>query len=301
LERALRAALRPEFQTSVNGATDSDTNSFVAQDASYTTSLRPGLQSSLLAGWRRASDPVRHGTSFGAAGRLTAALGQNAVLQAGLGVRRLAPEGGPGTTPLTAGLGLRVHPARYLAASIGYSRSPFDETALLIGRGLWLDAVDVGVDLSPTPRWSVSAGGGGAWLSDGNRRYSAVGAVLGRVLPGFQLGPYARVMGYRKTPHTGYFAPDRFTVFEGRAIYDWRHGRWGVRADGGVGSQEVSQGAGRQLAWHGGIALTRGWGANNEVALEALLTNSAATKSTSGTPTEGFRYRTLALRLQQGL
>lgn len=312
LERDLRAALRPEVRTSFDGATDSDNNSFVAQEASYTAPVSAAVRGTLRAGWRHASLEVVStppntgvsyrvtGASYGAAGQATATLHGNVVVQAGIGVRQLAPDTGAGTTALTLGLGLRLRPARYIAAGIGYSRAPFDETAVLIRSGFMIDAVDANVEISPSPRWSVSLGGGGAWFSDGNRRYSAVGAVLARVLPGLQLGPFARVMGYDTNLRHGYFAPIRFYVIEGRTIAVWRHARWGVRADGGLGSQQVDTSAAPQLEWHLGLALSRGWGANNEVALQGVLTNSA-TVATGKTPTEGFRYRALQLRFQQGL
>lgn len=301
LERYLRAAIRPEVRTVFDGATDSDNNQFVAQEAYFTAPVSSRVRGTLRAGWRRTSlDPIT-GTSYGVAGQATAGLPGNVVLQAGIGVRRLAPDSGAGTTPLTLALGFRVRPARYVAAGVGYSRAPFDETALLIRRGLLIDAVDANLEISPSPRWSVSGGGGGAWFSDGNRRYSAVGAVLARVLPGLQIGPFARVMGYHTTPRTGYFAPIRFFVVEGRTIAVWRRERWGLRADGGVGSQRVDTSAAPQLEWHVGLALTRGWGANNEVALQGSFTNSADAVAIGKTPTAAFRYRALQLRFQQGL
>src|SRR5207302_496351 len=143
--------------------------------------------------------------------------------------------------------------------------------------------------------------GGGAWLSDSNSRYSAVVAVLARVASGVQVGPFARVMGYHLSGPRGYFAPDRFTVLEGRVTADWRRARWGARVDGGAGSQQVLMGAAHQLEWHLGVTLTRGWGASNEIALVGLLTNSAVAIATGGARTEGFRYRTLGVRFQQGL
>ncbi len=301
LVRAVRAALRPELSTWADGASDSDDNDFVAQEGRYTTSLGSDFRGTLQAGWRHATDPLREGTSFGGGGFFIAALGHGAVLRAGAGVRRLEPDSGPARTPLTAQLGLGIRPTRFATASIGYSRAPFDETALLIRRGFMLDAVDLSIDVAPSPHWSLSGGGGGAWLSDGNRRYSAVGAVLARVLPGLQLGPFARVLGYRKTPFTGYFAPDRFSVLEGRVVYAWQRNRWGLRADGGLGAQQVARGAAWQASWHAGLALTRDWGANNEIALVGSITNSAAATSTGGVRTEAFRYRTLGLRFRQGL
>jgi hypothetical protein len=128
-----------------------------------------------------------------------------------------------------------------------------------------------------------------------------VGAVLARVQPGLQIGPFARIMAYDTNPGHGYFAPIRFTVLEGRAIAAWRRARWGVRADGGVGSQQVDTSAVAQFEWHLGLALSRGWGANNEVTLQGVLTNSATAAVSGKPPTEGFRYRALQLRFQQGL
>jgi tetratricopeptide (TPR) repeat protein len=301
LERVVRAALRPEIATSVDGANDSDDNSFVAQEATVTGSLGPALRGTLRAGWRRATDLRYRGTSFGGAGNVIAALGKGAVLRAGLGVRRIDPEDTVSSAPLTAELGIGLRPGRYTAVGVAYTRTAFDETIGLMRRALTVDAADLSFDVSPAPGWSVSGGGGGAWLSDGNRRYSAVGAVLGRVAPGLQLGPYARILGYRRPAPGLYFAPNRFSVFEARAVYQWQRRRWGVRVDGGLGSQQVSDTSAHQTAWHVGFGLSRGWGANNELALIGSITNSAAATTTSGFRSESFRYRTLGLRFRQGL
>jgi tetratricopeptide (TPR) repeat protein len=301
LERVVRAALRPEMATTADGAGDSDHNNFVAQEASFTGSLGAALRGTLHAGWRHATDPAGDGTSFGAGGYVIAALGRGAVLRAGLGARRVEPDATPARTALTAQLGIGLRPARYAAVSVGYSRTPFDETAGLMRQDLTIDAVDLSFDVSPGAGWSISGGGGGAWFADGNRRYSAVGAVLGRVVRGLQLGPFARVLGYRRAAPGLYFAPDRFSVIEARVVYQWQRSRWGVRTDGGVGSQQVFRGAPHQTEWHFGVTLSRGWGANNEVALVGSITNSAGAASTTGTRTEGFRYRTLGLRFRQGL
>jgi tetratricopeptide (TPR) repeat protein len=301
LERTVRAALRPQVATSVDGANDSDQNAFVAQEATLTASLGTALRGALHAGWRHATDPVRAGTSYGGGGYLVAALGGGSVLRAGLGVRQIAPDSLPSRTPLTAELGLGVHPAPYAAVSIGYSRTPFDETALLMRSSLMLDAVDLNFDVSPGSRWSISGGANATWLSDHNRRLAAVAAVLGRVLPGLTVGPYGRILSYRLTPGTGYFAPNRFLVFEARAVYAWQHSRWGFRGDGGVGSQQVSDTAPHQLEWHAGFSLSRGWGADNEIALVGSITNSGAATNAAHLVSEAFRYRTLGLRLRQGL
>ena len=301
LQRLVRAALRPEARTTVDGAGDSDDNAFVAQEGSLITPLGGDLRGALHAGWRHATRLASEGTSYGGGGYIIAPLGKGAVVRAGLGVRRLVPDVGAARTPVTAQLGLGIRPARYAAASLGYSRTAFDETALLIERGFVIDAVDLSFDVSPSPDWSVSGGGGGAWISDGNRRYSAVAAVLARVLPGLQVGPFARILGYRTNPSNGYFAPDRFSVIEARLVYALQRSRWGVRLDGGVGTQQVFEGAPHQTEWHVGAALSRGWGANNEIAVVGSITNSAGATSTAGVRSEEFRYRALGLRFTQGL
>lgn len=301
LERQLRAALRPGVGTTVDGAGDSDHNDFVAQDGTVTTSFGSDVRGTLHAGWRHATDPQRAGTSYGGGGSMVAALGKGAVLRAGLGVRRIDPDSGPSRTPLTGEVGFGVRPARYSAVDVSYSRSAFDETALLMRRDLMLNTLDLSLDVAPAPGWSISGGASGTWFSDGNRRLAAVGAVLGRALPGLEIGPYARVLGYRENPGTGYFAPDRFSVLEARAVYVFQRSGWGTRVDGGVGSQQVITGAALQFEWHFGLSLSHGWGADNEIALVGSITNSAAATTTAGARTEGFRYQTLGLRVRQGL
>jgi len=305
LARAVRAALRPEIATNVDGASDSDNNDFVAQEATVTTSLGSDLRGRLRAGWRHATDQAGDGSSYWAGGNIVAALGHGAVLRAGLGARRIQPDIVAARTPFTAELGLGLHPARYAAVSVGYSRTPFDETAGLMRQGLTVDAVDFSFDVSPGRGWSLSGGGGGAWFSDNNRRYSAVGALLGRVVTGLQIGPFARVMGYREPRPGRYFTPVRFSVIEGRAVYQWQRNRWGVRADGGLGSQLVQAfgvpPAPHQTEWHVGLSLSRDWGVNNELALVGSITNSGAATNAARVTSEGFRYRTLGLRFRQGL
>jgi len=299
----VRAALRPELATVGNYAHDSDDNAFFAQDGSLTTSLGRQLRGTLTAGWRRATDPVRAGSSYGAGGYAVAPLGRGTVLRMGLGVRQLEPEGGIARTPLTAQLGVGFRPASFASLSVAYSRAPFDETALLIERGYNVNGVDLSFDVTPRPGVSVSGGGGAAWLSDSvsNRRLGGVLAVMLTLRKGVEAGVLGRMMGYRiPNPGAGYFAPDRFSVLEARGSYTWRKDRWGVRADGGLGIQQVGAGAPTQSEWHAGLAITRGWSANNELALVGSLTNSAASRSGTATAA-GFKYATVGLRLRQGL
>ena len=296
-----RKAAPPEVASSANYAHDSDNNAFFAHDATFTTSVDPDVRGTLTAGWRRATDPVRAGLSYGAGGYVVAPLGRGTVLRAGLGVRRLEPEGGVSRTPFTAQLGVGVRPARFASVSVAYSRVPFDETALLIDSGFVVQSADLSFDLAPRARLSISGGGGAAWLSEGNRRLGGVLAVMAGVHRGVEVGVFGRAMGFREAnPGRGYFAPDRFSVLEARTAYTWHQARWGVRADGGVGAQQVGRGAPSQTEWHAGFTVTRGWGANSELALVGSVTNSAASR-TGAAVAPGFKYWTLGVRLRQGL
>ncbi len=300
LERSLRAALRPATSSSGNEGQDSDGDDFVTFQSAFTAPLSGNTQGTLEALWRHDTDPVRADGSYGFDSRVVLPLGAGAQLRAGLGVRRLASDSGPGTTPATGEFSIGIRPASYATVSLGYSRSPFDDTALLIERGFVIDAIDLGWDLAPSAHWDLSGGGGTAWISDGNQRYSAVVALLARVSSGLEFGPFARVLTYRNNLGDGYFAPNRFTVLEGRSTYTWRHAVWEVRTDAGAGSQQVFIGAPFQVEWHLGLTMARSWGANNELGLVGILTNSAAATSASGTRSEAYRYSSLALRYQQG-
>jgi len=106
LERAVRAALRPDIATSVDGGGDTDHNDFIAQQATVTGWLAPALRGVVRAGWRRSTDLAGHGSSYGGAGILVAALGRRAELRAGAGVRRVSPDNAAARTPATAEGGL---------------------------------------------------------------------------------------------------------------------------------------------------------------------------------------------------
>ena len=67
-----------------------------------------------------------------------------------------------------------------------------------------------------------------------------------------------------------------------------------------MGAQQVDSGAPSQTEWHAGFTVTRGWGANSELALVGSVTNSAASR-TGAAVTPGFKYWTLGVRLRQGL
>ena len=193
-------------------------------------------------------------------------------------------------------MGLGIRPAPFVSAGISYSRTAFDETVVLIDSAIAVNGLDLSLDLAPRSRVSFSGGGGVAWLSDGNRRTGGVAALLAGVGGGLQVGVYGRVLSYRTTHAGVYFAPDRFTTVEARAVYTWRRRQWGARGDGGFGTQQVLKSGKAQSEWHLGVSLSREWWNNGELVLGGAITNSAASSTTGA-----FRYRSITLSVRQGL
>src|SRR2546430_6075787 len=110
LARAVRAALRPEIATNVDGAGDSDHNDFVAQEATVSASPGSDLPGTLRAGWRHATDRAGDGSSDWGGANLLAALGHGAVLRAALGPRPAQPAVVPPRTPFTPACRARSAP-----------------------------------------------------------------------------------------------------------------------------------------------------------------------------------------------
>jgi len=299
LEKILRAAVRPDFGTSVSGAGDSDGETFYWQDLWLSGPLAGDARGTITAGWRRATLGSTNASSYGMAGVVMVPLSPTFGARAGLGARYLNA-GGADHTPLTGQAGVSWQPAPFAALGLGYAHAAFDETAALIDHGFTTNNIDFSFDLDPKPTISISGGSGATWFSDGNRRLSGVVAVLGGLGHGVSAGVYGRMMGFKTdTLGDGYFSPLRFTVVEARAIYNLRRGRWGLRTDGGVGSQQINLVSGTagpwQFEWHLTAVLSRSWN-GGEITLEGLYTNSAGA-STVG----AFRYHSITLGFHQGL
>jgi len=149
LERVVRAALRPEIATNLDGANDSDNNDFVSQEGTVTGSLGDDLRGTLrVAGGVPPTPASRHELWRWRVGDRGPRKRGGAARRAG--VRRIAPDT-VSSTPLTAELGIGLRPGRYTAVSFAYTRSAFDETVGLMRQGLTVDAGDLSLDLSPAP------------------------------------------------------------------------------------------------------------------------------------------------------
>lgn len=301
----VRAERRPLLRFTSDAANDIEHNSFVALGSSLTALLRPSLQGALRASWRSNSDPFGTSYSSGADAMLVRSFLPRLTLRGGVGVRRLNPDSGSARSVATVQLGVGVHPENFLSIGAYYSRYPFDETRLLVNKGFVWDELSVDVDASPTPNFELSSGFDASWLSDGNRRLIVNSAVMFGVAHGLRVGAYGRILGYRESPSpsASYFAPDKFLLGEGRAVYLWRTPGWWVRTIVGLGAQQVGTGAPTQAEWHGDASVGHSWRSVDEISLIATYTNSAQAISGSG-PTlstaERYRYWSAGLRYQIG-
>lgn len=306
LEKILRAAVRPDFGTSFTGAGDSDHENFYSQSLWISGPVMSDIRGTLTADWRHDTDqpPLpdstvgRRNSSYGVAGLVTTALAPRVALRAGLGVRHIQSDSGD-HTPLTAQLGASWQPAAFAALGLGYAHAAFDETAHLMEAGINTDDVEFSADIDPKPTVSLSAGAGATWFSDGNRRFSGVLAALGGLGHGVSVGAFGRMMGYRDVRPGLYFAPNRFTVAEARAIYNLRRGPWGLRTDGGIGGQQINPVSGTTgpwlSEWHLAATFSHSWNAG-EITLQGLYTNSAGSNTVGA-----FRYHAITLGFHQGL
>ncbi len=291
---AIRALVRPELNLTLGWSRDSDKNTLWWQTASLAQLVATGIRGFASAGVAEASDPVRNGTRLSAEAGATVNHG-SVSLTGALGVRHLASDGADSRSLATwrASASYRFTPGA--GAGIGYSHYSFDETALLLGRDLDIDELSVDADVQLSPRLGLGVGAGRGWLSDGNRRSSAVAALTQQVGNHLALGLFGRVLGYAD-PGAGYFTPDRFAVGEVRGSYTYGARAWAARLSAGVGAQQIGIGADAQSEWHAEARIARRWATINEVALSGGLTNSAVSSTTGA-----FRYYTMALSLRLGL
>ncbi|HYK10111.1 MAG TPA: tetratricopeptide repeat protein [Gemmatimonadales bacterium] len=298
LEKILRAAVRPDFGTSFTGAGDSDNETFYNEDLWLSGPLFGEARGTLTAGWRRSADGSHNSSSYGLGGVVAVPMSPTVGVRAGLGARYLNSAHAD-HAPLTGQLGLSWQPAPFAALGLGYAHAAFDETAHLIDAGLKMDDVEFSADLDPKPTISISAGAGATWFSDSNHRFSGILAALEGLGHGVSVGLVGRMMGYSQLRPGLYFAPHRFTVAEARAIYNLRRGPWGLRADGGIGGQQIILYSGTtgtwQGEWHLAATLSHTWN-GGELTLQGLYTNSAGSNTVGA-----FRYHSITLGFHQGL
>lgn len=294
LDRAIRAATRPDLEVALGWSRDSDRNTSWWQTAAGSAGLGQGVRGFASVGVTESSDPARNATRTSAEAGLRLARGK-ASATAALGLRRLDPEGAPRRTPATWRASARYRLSPRAVVGAGYAHSALDETAFLVGRGLDLDELSADLDLAFSDRLTFGAGGGYGWLTDDNRRASFVAALMRRIGNRAGAGLSGRYLGY-EFRGVGYFSPDRFLVGEARGWYALPVHRWEARFAGGLGLQQVGAAGAAQSQWHLETRISRRWGSRNEVSLSGGISNSAVSSTTGA-----FRSYTAALQARVGL
>ncbi len=294
LRHAVREATRPTVESSANWSNDSDDNTRFGQTLSATASLVEGVGVTGTVNALETSDPLREATRVGAEAGISVRSGALQI-SGGVGARRLYPEIAAARTSATYHAGASFRPIPQLGLSVGYSRSPFDEIAGLIERGLDIELLEGGADVRPTSRLTVYGGAGTLWISDGNHRTSFVGGANQKLGRQFFIGLLGRTLSYEQRG-TGYFSPDRFSVLEGVAGFTHETRSWLAYLSGGLGAQKVGARGATQTEWHVEGRVGPRWGIGNRIELFGLITNSAVSSTTGA-----FRYRAAGLSMRLGL
>jgi tetratricopeptide (TPR) repeat protein len=283
LRHAVREANGSALEGSVNWSDDSDHNTSFWQTLGASAPVGDRLRIFGSVNALQTSDPIRDARRVGAEGGATLSMGKVQLTGAG-GARNLTPEVAPTWTAATYRARLSYRPIPRLGLGLGYSRAPFDETALLIEQNLTMESLDGGVDFRPTTTLTVFAGAGALWLSDGNSRTNYSGGATQKFYGHFFLGVLGRTLSYDHRG-IGYFSPDRFSVLEGLAGYSRETRRWISGLSGGLGAQQVGSDGSAQTEWHLEGRIGPRWGTGNRIELFGLYTNSAVSSTTGA-----FRY-----------
>ncbi|HEY0350665.1 MAG TPA: tetratricopeptide repeat protein, partial [Gemmatimonadales bacterium] len=187
LRRLVSTGRRASVETSGSWSNDSDDNTSYWQTLTAAAPLASGVSTFGSVNALETSDPLRNATRVGAEAGLSLAVKRFRLTGAG-GARRLTPEVASPRTSATYRGGVRYRPVPSVGMNLGYSRSPFDETAVLIDRNLDLESLEGSVDVKPFPTLTVYGGGGALWLSDGNHRTSGSAGLTQKILRRFFLG-----------------------------------------------------------------------------------------------------------------
>jgi tetratricopeptide (TPR) repeat protein len=194
------------------------------------------------------------------------------------GVTRDVLTGGAGVSAL---LGRRTHVAGVIA------RDAFDETALLMRRGIVSTTFGAGTAIDLGPRLSLSGEMEHARLSGGtpNSRTSGSGSLTWRAPRVLSLATKVRGFGYATNPFEGYFAPRRYLLAETSAqLAVGGELGWSATLDGGVGAQSIDAGtlgSATRPASRGGLSILYRPAPGLECGVSGTIANAASPATSS--------------------
>jgi tetratricopeptide (TPR) repeat protein len=294
LQGQVRALRRPRVELSLGVSHDSDHNNAWWQSLGTSFLPAPGLRAFASVGAYEASDPQRDGTRLSGEVGATWNWGDFSATGA-LGARTLNSDFGVDRSLGTwrAAASYRITPTA--GGGLGYSHYSFDETAVLLGNDIDIDELSVDFDAELRQNLSLGGGLGVGYVSDDNRRKSAVVALTQQLAQRFTVGVFGRGLWY-DFKGNGYFSPDHYLTGEIRGSYTYGLRGWSGRLLAGVGLQQIGSGTGTDGEWRAELKVARRWSVINEIALSGGMNNSAIS-SASG----AYRYYTAVLSMRLGL
>ncbi|MDB4871895.1 MAG: Tetratricopeptide 2 repeat protein [Gemmatimonadales bacterium] len=208
-------------------------------------------------------------------------------------------------TIASGGLQVSGHVGRTLKLGVGASRTPFDETALLIANGVVSSEYSGEAEIALPARFTLSGGASRARLTGGSRentRNAFSSSLRWAYNRQWSIAVGGRQFGYDTTSTDGYFAPRRYTLGEvsGRGRIGGQLG-WNADADVGLGRQSIEffgSSAGSRLSERAALSAGYRFDPAREISLLGGYANVAAPGQTGGSE---YRFYSFAVRARLGL
>jgi Flp pilus assembly protein TadD len=308
LLRWVQADLRPSVTVTGHGTNDSDTNRATNLLVDYVNPWRwnttfGGRYAERRANFSAIDSRVHAATAFLAWQRGTW------QLRASGGAAQHSSTLGPSSlksATITSGSlqgGGRLGSA--LKVGFGASRSPFDETALLIANGVISTEYSGEAELGLPARISLSAGASHARLTGGtqdNRRNDYSSTLRWKYNRTWSVALGGREFGYDSPSTDGYFAPHRYTLGEisTRGHLGGELG-WTSEADIGLGQQRIEifgSGPESRLAERASLSVGYRPDPSQEITLLGGYANVAGPGQTKSSE---YNFYSLSLRVRLGL
>lgn len=201
------------------------------------------------------------------------------------------------STVASGGLEVSGRVARALKLGVQASRTPFDETALLIANGVISSEYSGDAELTLPARFTLSGGVSRAQLTGGSRdntRDAFSSTLRWAYNRQWSVAVGGRQFGYDTTSSDGYFAPRRYTLGEvsGRGRVGGKLG-WNGDADVGLGRQDIElfgSNAGSRLAERAAISAGYRFDPSREITLVGGYANVAAPGQTGGSEYKAYSF-----------
>jgi tetratricopeptide (TPR) repeat protein len=308
LLRSVQADLRPSVTVTGHGTNDSDTNRATNLLVDYVNPWRWNTTFGARYIERRANFAAIDSRVHAATAFLAWQRGTWELRAAGGGAQHsstLGPSSVKSATIMNGSLQGAGRLGSVLKVGFGMSRSPFDETALLIANGVISSEYSGDAELALPARVSLSAGASHARLTGGTRdnlRNDYSSSLRWKYNRTWSIALGGRQFEYDSPSTDGYFAPRRYTLGElsTRGHMGGELG-WNSDADVGLGRQNIElfgSGAESRLAERASLSVGYRPDPSQEITLLGGYANVAAPGQTKNSE---YNFYSLSLRVRLGL